>query len=107
MNAAANKAASGFRATGYVLALAGIAWASEARAQASAVAQPKPPRTMAALMAEGYEMQDIRMFPDKIWMRKPGGEAVAYICDRGRIGSPAFDAYRNRKYEEISCSRAP
>ena len=106
MNAAANKAASGFLAIGYVLALAGIAWANERYAQASAVAQPKPPRTMASLLAEGYETQDIRVFPDKIWMRKPG-EAVAYVCDRGRIGSPSFDAYRNRKYQEISCLPAP
>jgi hypothetical protein len=106
MNAAANKAASGFLAIGYFLALAWISWANELHAQASAVVQPEPPKTMASLLAEGYEMQDIRMFPDKIWMRK-SGEAVAYICDRGRIGSPAFEAYRNRKYAEISCSPAP
>jgi hypothetical protein len=108
MNAIHKQAASGFLATRYFLALvAVVASASEARAQADAVPQPKPPKTMASLMAEGYEMQDIRVFPDKIWMRKPGSEPLVFICDRGRIGSPAFDAYRNRQYAEISCSPAP
>lgn len=105
-----NKAVSGLLATGtrHLLTLvAMIPLVSEARAQAGAVAQPKPPQTMASLLAEGYEMQDVRLFPDKIWMRKPAGGAMPFICDRGRIGSAAFDAYRNRKYEEISCSPAP
>jgi hypothetical protein len=107
MNDVPNKATGGFLAAGYFLALAVvIASASEVRAQAGAVAQPNPPKTMASLMAEGFEMQDVRLFPDKIWMRKPAGEAGVFICDRGRIGSPTFDAYRNRKYEEISCSPA-
>jgi hypothetical protein len=61
---------------------------------------------MAALMAEGYEPQTVQVFKDKIWMRRPGGESLAFICDRGRIGSAAFDAYRNRQYEQISCSVA-
>jgi hypothetical protein len=110
MNPGPNDAASGLLATRtrHLLILAAvIALASEARAQAGAVAQPAPPKTMASLMAEGYEMQDVRLFPDKIWMRKPAGGAVPFICDRGRIGSTAFDAYRNRKYDEISCSPAP
>ena len=63
----------------------------------------KPPRSMASLMAEGYELSDVRIFPDKLWMRKPGGDGIPFICERGRIGSPAFDAYRNKRYEDISC----
>ena len=63
----------------------------------------KPKRSMAALMAEGYEIQDIRLFPDKIWMKKPGGEGIPFICDRGRINSPAFEAYRAKRYDDISC----
>ena len=61
---------------------------------------------MASLLAEGYETQTVQVFKDKIWMRKPGGEGVAFICDRGRIGSAAFEAYRNRNYDQISCSIA-
>jgi hypothetical protein len=101
MNAGPKKAACAL-----LILAAMVVSAGEACAQAAAVAQPKPSKTMASLMAEGYEIQDIRIFPDKIWMRKSGGEGGTFICDRGRIGSAAFDAYRNRKYEEISCSPA-
>jgi hypothetical protein len=77
-----------------------------------ALAQAGPPqltRSMATLMAEGYEIQDVRLFPDKIWMRKPdaAGGGIPYICDRGRLNSPSFEAYRNRRYDEISCSPVP
>jgi hypothetical protein len=78
-----------------------IAFLAQAHAQTGNTA--KPARTMASLMAEGYEISDIRIFPDKIWLRKPGGEALPFICDRGRVGSPAFDAYRAKRYDEISC----
>lgn len=61
---------------------------------------------MAALLAEGYEPQTVQIFKDKIWMRKADGEGYAYICDRGRLGSPTFDAYRDKKYDQISCSVA-
>jgi hypothetical protein len=81
-----------------------LAFSIDARAQTGV--QTKPPRTMASLMAEGYVMQDIRIFPDKIWMRKPGVDAMPFICERGRIGSPAFEAYRQRNYDEITCSPA-
>ena len=85
-----------------------LACVNKADAQTGAVAPSPPPvRTLASLLAEGYEMQAIRVFPDKIWFRKPSGEGVAFICDRGRIGSAAFEAYRNRQYDEISCSPAP
>jgi len=81
-----------------------IACTSEARAQAQAPPAP-PTRTLASLLAEGYEMQELRLFKDKIWMRKPdSGGVVGFICDRGRIGSAAFEAYRNRNYDEILCS---
>ena len=63
-------------------------------------------RTMAALLADGYEPQTVQIFKDKIWMRREDGEGLAYICDRGRLGSPAFDAYREKKYDQISCSVA-
>jgi hypothetical protein len=79
-----------------------------AYAQTDAVA-PSPPsaRTMASLLAEGYEMQAIRVFQDKIWFRKPSGEGGTFICDRGRIGSANFEAYRNRKFDQVPCSPAP
>ena len=80
-----------------------ISCGTEARAQANAVPAP---RTLAALMAEGYEAQTVQLFKDKIWMRKPGGEGVIFICERGRIGSPAFEAYRKKEYDQISCSIA-
>jgi hypothetical protein len=65
------------------------------------------PRTMGALMAEGYEMQRLRVFKETIWMRKPGGdEKDAYICARGALGSPTFDAYRNGNYDQVFCSPA-
>ena len=84
-----------------------LACVNKANAQAGAVTPSPPPvRTLASLLAEGYEMQAVRLFPDKIWFRKPSGEGVAFICDRGRIGSAAFEAYRNRRYDEISCSPA-
>jgi hypothetical protein len=83
-----------------------IACGGEARAQAEPSQPARPSRTLASLLAEGYEMEDVRLFKDKIWMRKPG-QAVAFICDRGRIGSAAFEAYRNRQYDEILCSPTP
>ncbi len=82
-----------------------IACLGEAQAQTGETSPPAT-RTMASLLSEGYETQETRLFKDKIWMRKPGEESVAFICDRGRIGSAAFDAYRNRQYEQISCSTA-
>jgi hypothetical protein len=89
---------------GTVFALCALAaFAAQAQTPANA---PAKTRSMASLIADGYEMSDIRVFPDKIWMRKPGGETMAFICDRGRIGSPAFDAYRAKRYDEISCSPA-
>lgn len=84
-----------------------IICASEARAQTGAASPEAPARTMASLLAEGYEMQDVRVFKDKIWMRKPGGEGLAFICDRGRIGSAAFDAYRKKEYDQVQCSASP
>ena len=45
-------------------------------------------RTLASLLAEGYEMQETRLFRDKISMRKPDGSGIiTHVCDRGRIGS--------------------
>jgi hypothetical protein len=85
-----------------------IACVSEVQAQTGSASPDPAPKTLAALLAEGYEMQELRLFKDKIWMRKPGeGGIVAFICDRGRIGSAAFEAYRNAKYDEIPCSPAP
>jgi hypothetical protein len=90
-----------------------IFWLSMTGGEALAQAGPNPSaqhtRSMAVLMAEGYEMQDVRLFPDKIWMRKPdsAGGGIPYICDRGRLNSPAFEAYRNRRYDEISCAPVP
>ena len=82
-----------------------VACGSEAHAQTDAVPAS---RTLASLMAEGYEAQTVQLFKDKIWMRKPGNSdgVTAFICDRGRIGSAAFDAYRNRQYDQVSCSIA-
>ena len=80
---------------------------NEADAQTGAVALSPPSRTMASLLTEGYEMQAIRVFQDKIWFRKPSGEGVTFICDRGRIGSANFEAYRNRNYDQVPCSPAP
>jgi hypothetical protein len=87
-----------------------LACVNKADAQDGAVAPSPPPppaRTLASLLAEGYEMQAIRVFQDKIWFRKPSGEGVTFICDRGRIGSANFEAYRNRNYDQIPCSPAP
>jgi hypothetical protein len=81
-----------------------IASAGETQAQTGETSTPAT-RTMASLMAEGYEPQTVQIFKDKIWMRKGIGE-IAFICDRGRIGSAAFDAYREKKYDQISCSLA-
>jgi hypothetical protein len=85
-----------------------LADVSEARAQTDPASSAQPTRTMASLLSEGYEMQEVRLFKDKIWMRKPGsGGIVTYICDRGRIGSVAFEAYRKNNYDEIPCSSVP
>ena len=87
-----------------------LACVNEADAQTDAVAAspPQPPaRTLASLLAEGYEMQAIRVFQDKIWFRKPSGDGGTFICDRGRIGSANFEAYRNRNYDQVPCSPAP
>jgi hypothetical protein len=84
-----------------------IACGGEASAQTATVPSAQPPRTLAFLLAEGYEIQTIRLFQDKIWMRKPDGQGLAFICDRGRIGSPAFEAYRKGNYGEVLCSPAP
>jgi len=108
MNTGSSKAAFTSR-TCQLLGLAALTvCVGEARAQANAGSSAQPPRTLASLLAEGYEMQEVRLFKDKIWMRKPGsGGIVAYICDRGRIGSPAFETYRKGNYDEIPCSPAP
>ncbi len=87
-----------------------FACVSQAYAQTGTAQLPPPPppsRTLASLLAEGYEMQAIRVFQDKIWFRKPSGEGVTFICDRGRIGSANFEAYRNRNYDQVPCSPAP
>ena len=63
-------------------------------------------RTMAALLAEGYEPAAVQIFKDKIWMRKDTVGGLAYICDRGRLGSTTFDAYREKRYDQIFCSLA-
>lgn len=82
-----------------------IAGTGEALAQTDPGSSAQPSRTLASLLSEGYEMQEVRLFKDKIWMRKPGGGGiVTFICDRGRIGSAAFEAYRNRNYDDILCS---
>jgi hypothetical protein len=83
--------------------------ACESAARADAIAPVQSHRTMSSLLSEGYEMQEVRVFKDKIWMRKPGGgeEVTAFICDRGRIGSAAFEAYRSRNYDQVPCSPAP
>ena len=88
------------------LTLAIIALAGDVHAQTGETSPPAT-RTMASLISEGYEMQETRLFKDKIWMRKSGGEGLAFICDRGRIGSAAFDAYREKKYDQVSCSPTP
>ena len=80
---------------------------NEAYAQTSTAAPSPPARTLASLLAEGYEMQAIRVFQDKIWFRKPSGEGLTFICDRGRIGSANFEAYRNRNYDQVPCTPAP
>ncbi len=85
-----------------------MAGANEVRGQNVDTPPIQPSKTMASLLAEGYEMQRVRVFKDQIWLRKPsGGEAVAYICDRGRIGSPAFEAYRSGDYDQVPCSPVP
>ena len=86
-----------------VIASAGVAQAQTGKAS------PQTTRTMASLLSEGYETQTVQLFKDKIWMRKPSTteEGIAFICDRGRIGSAAFEAYRNRNYEQVHCSTAP
>jgi hypothetical protein len=86
-----------------VIASAGVAQAQTGNAS------PAATRTMASLLSEGYETQTVQLFKNKIWMRKPGTgeEGAAFICDRGRIGSAAFEAYRNRNYDQVSCSPAP
>jgi hypothetical protein len=80
---------------------------NEAHAQAGAAAPSPPSRTMASLFAEGFEIQTVRVFQDKIWLRKPDGDGAAFICDRGKIGSANFEAYRNRNYDQVPCSPAP
>lgn len=82
-----------------------LACVDEGYAQAGAAAPS--PRTMASLLADGYEIQTIRVFQDKIWLRKSSGEGGAFICDRGRVGSANFEAYRNRNYNQVPCSPAP
>ena len=49
-----------------------------------------------------WTAREIAQQPD-VW-KEVGG--LAYICDRGRLGSPAFEAYREKKYDQISCSLA-
>jgi hypothetical protein len=85
------------------LTVAMLACGSEARAQTEPV-PPQPPYTMASLLADGYVTQTFQVFKDKIWMRKPSGEGLAFVCERGRLGSPVFEAYRNQKYDQVPCS---
>ncbi len=92
----------------FLLAPLLIVCVSEAPAQTDPASSAQPTRTMASLLSEGYEMQEVRLFKDKIWMRKPGsGGIVTFICDRGRIGSATFEAYRKSNYDEIPCSPLP
>jgi hypothetical protein len=66
---------------------------------------PPGTRTLASLLAEGYEMQETRLFRDKISMRKADGSGIiTHVCDRGRIGSATFEAYRNKNYDEVLCA---
>jgi hypothetical protein len=83
-----------------------LACVSEVRSQPAVIAPAPGARSMSSLMSEGYEIQDARLFKDKIWLRKADGSGATFICDRGRIGSAAFDAYRGGKYNEITCSPA-
>jgi hypothetical protein len=82
-----------------------IACLSQAHAQTGQNPQSAT-RTMASLIAEGYEPQTVQIFKDKIWMRKDIAGGLAFICDRGRIGSLAFDAYREKRYDQITCTLA-
>ena len=92
----------------FLLAALLMLYVSDAHAQTDPATSAQPTRTMASLLAEGYEMQEVRLFKDKIWMRKPrSGGVVTYICDRGRIGSDTFEAYRKSNYDEIPCSPVP
>ena len=60
---------------------------------------------MASLLADGYEMQETRLFRDKISMRKPDGTGIiTHVCDRGRIGSATYEAYRNKNYDVVPCA---
>jgi hypothetical protein len=108
MNTGSRKSVSASRTRQLLLPGVLVLFASEALAQADATSPAQPPRTLASLLSEGYEMQEARLFKDKIWMRKPDGRGlIAYICDRGRIGSATFEAYRKGNYDDISCSAAP
>ena len=61
-------------------------------------------RTMASLIAEGYEPQTVQIFKDKIWMRKDiAGEPGFHLRPRPHR-LPAFDAYRETRYDQITCT---
>jgi hypothetical protein len=62
-------------------------------------------RVVSAGWAAAWLMQAV-VFKDKIWMRKESVGGIGYICDRGRLGSAAFEAYREKRYDQISCSLA-
>jgi len=82
-----------------------IACLSQAHAETGQNPQAAP-RTIAALTAEESGQQTVQIFKDKIWMRKDIAGGLAFICDRGRIGSLAFDAYREKRYDQITCTLA-
>jgi hypothetical protein len=77
---------------------------SQAAAQPAGNPRAASRTTMAALLADGFEPAAVQIFKDKIWMRKDTVGGLAYICDRGRLGTATFDAYREKKYDQISCS---
>lgn len=89
----------------FIAMLAVIAGIGQAAAQ-PAENPDSATRTMASLLADGYEPAMAQLFKDKIWMRRGDGQGLAFICDRGRLGTSTFDAYREQKFEQISCSVA-
>src|SRR5438874_7522093 len=69
------------------------------------IAPELPLRTLASLLAEGYDMQQMRLAKGTIFLRKWSTTyTVTYICNRGPIGSPAFRSYLDRDYDAVSCS---
>jgi hypothetical protein len=72
-------------------------------------AAPSPlPGTLAALLAEGYEIIHI-VVPrgGTIILRKTGSYTPTYICDRGPLGSPVDESFMTCKYDQVPCSLGP